>query len=103
VVAELAVHAPDIFGTAALCRRLEAQRSVEDLLTRQRSRKQAKNRLISLQAPYSLSKKERVVDEEMPTWKRAVAEELREVMRHNSFDGVEYFDSDQLGFANRTI
>jgi ribonuclease D len=103
VVAELAVHAPGIFGTAALSRRLESQRSVEDLLTRQRNRKQAKNKLMSLQAPYSLSKKGRVVDEEMPTWKRAVVAELRDVMRQNCFDGVEYFDSDELGFANRTI
>lgn len=107
VAAELEALLPETFSAPALSNRLQSQRTLRDLTERQRIRKQAKEMLISLSAPYSTSKRSRVRAQDLPAWKQAIVRELLNVMRENRYDGLEIFNVAELGLleamANRTI
>lgn len=106
VAAELEALSPAMFAPGRLARRLQRQRTLRDLAQRQANRKQAKQLLVAIQAPYSLSQKMRVRDTELPQWKKNIVNELKEVMRENRYDGLEVYDAIDLGLeamVNRTI
>lgn len=108
IIAELAARDPDTFGTEALVDLLRSQRTIDDLYHRQRRRKEAKNQLSSLVAPYSFKEKARQPEKtsEMPTWKAKVVKNLKHVMKDNQLDRQNVFDVEPLGFSivnkNRT-
>jgi hypothetical protein len=79
---------------------LRSQRSIDDLHHRQRRRKEAKNLLSSLVAPYSFKEKTRqpMKTSEMPTWKAKVVFDLKGIMKENQLDRQDVFDVEPLGF-----
>jgi hypothetical protein len=101
IIAELAARDPDTFGTEALVDLLRPQRSIDDLYHRQRRRKEAKNLLSSLVAPYSFKEKARQPEKtsDMPTWKAKVVSNLKHVMKENRLDHQDVFDVEPLGFS----
>lgn len=102
IVATLADRDPDTFGTPALVDLLRPQRSIDDLYHRHYRRKEAKNKLTALLAPYSFEEKKRrhVHDSEMPPWKAKVVSDLKCIMKENRAVQVETFDVEPLGFCN---
>jgi 3'-5' exonuclease len=89
VVEELTRRDPQVFGTAALVKRLQSQPSLQELHQRQRHRQQAKLVLSALRAPYSSgrSKKQKL----LPTWKKQMVYQLRNVVKANRHGPVEVF------------
>ena len=103
IVDVLEIHDPATFATDALVDRLRSQRSVKDLSRRQKKRKQAKNLLSSLLAPYSLrSHKSKVQRNGLPSWKVETVRELKNVMKENKFEQHEFIDVESLGFSIRS-
>lgn len=91
---KLACLDPDTFGAEALMGRLQSQRSLKELSSRRRKRKQAKKLLSSLLSPYTVQKKEK-----LPSWKAKVVKELKSVMRENQADRGDVYDVRLLGLA----
>jgi hypothetical protein len=108
IVAELAARDPDTFGREALVDLLRPQRSIDDMYHRQTRRKEAKNLLSSLVAPYSIRDKTRQPEKtsDMPPWKAKRVSDLKHVMKENQIDYQHVFDVKPLGFSiankNRT-
>ena len=105
VAAELEAMLPETFSPEALTRRFHSQRTLEDLSERLWNRRRAKQLLVALRAPYSLSKKKKVTKTNIPEWKRKILNELRDVMQQNRYDGLEVYDTVELGLeamVNRT-
>lgn len=111
VTAELRALAPEMFSPSAIFNRLKSQRPVKDLMERQQNRKQAKELIRSFftkgTASSTKTKSLRAVrrHDELPPWKQAIVQELRQVMRENRYDGLEIYEVAELGLevmANRT-
>ena len=106
VAAELEALSPATFAPDRLVLRLQTQRTVRDLTQRQANRKQAKQLLVAIQAPYSFARKKQVQNTRLPQWKQRIVKDLKEVMRENRYDGLEVYDALELGLeamVNRTI
>ena len=99
VAAELEAMAPEIFSPAALSHRLQDQRTLRDMTERQLNRKQAKQMIMSILKPYSLARRKKVREKDLPQWKKKLVNELREVMRTNRYDGLELYETVDLGIG----
>uniref|UniRef100_A0A7S3P9I6 3'-5' exonuclease domain-containing protein n=1 Tax=Amphora coffeiformis TaxID=265554 RepID=A0A7S3P9I6_9STRA len=108
VAAELEALLPKTFSPEALTRRFRSQRTLKDLSERLRKRKQAKQLVATLRAPYSLStkktKKKNVIQTpNLPEWKTKLLHELRDVMQQNRYDGLEVYDTVELGLVEAMV
>lgn len=109
VVEELAQRDPQVFGTAALVKRLHSQQSLQELQLRQRRRERAKVALSALLAPYHSGRTthQLVLDrpDPLPTWKKQMVYQLRDVVKANRHGQVEVFGhvDHVIGFGNSTI
>jgi len=102
IVDVLASQDPETFETNALVDRLRSQRSLKDLSQRQRKRKNAKNLLSSLLAPYSLQCKSKASMNTLPSWKVESVRKLKTVMKENKFERHDFIDVESLGFNIRS-
>ena len=106
VAAELDALLPGTFSSEQLVRRLQSQRTLRDLVQRHSNRKQAKQLLVALRRSYTLSGKGRAWSSITPEWKKNIVKSLKQVMRENRYDGLEVYDTLELGLeatANRTL
>ena len=108
VAAELEALLPQTFSPIILQNRLQSQRSVQDLLDRQRTRRQAQKLLLALRTTFATSpkkKKKKNSKRESPDWKKGLVTQLKSVIRQNRYDGLEVYDTVDLGLmklVNRT-
>jgi len=110
VAAELEALLPETFSSEALTRRFRSQRTLKDLSERLRKRKQAKQLVATLRAPESFSsrKKTKMKNKDFhttnpPEWKQKLLNELRDVMRQNRYDGLDIYDTVELGLVEAMV
>ena len=109
VVEELTQRDPQVFGAAALVKRLQSQQSLQELQLRQRRRERAKVVLSALLTPYSSGRTaQKLVLERpdpLPTWKKQMVYQLRDVVKANRHGRVEVFGhvDHVIRFGNSTI
>jgi ribonuclease D len=110
VVHALAQLDSDTFGTPALVQRLKDQPTICELDTRQRRRKEAKNRIAAILEPFSLAdgaRKKRIhrianEDNVLPSPTLAALKELRQIVAENRHDRADFFDLSSLGLLPAT-